>query len=224
MTSSGATITRKATWAATTILEPGRHLLVANAAGIHAAVADATYTGGLAATGGALVLRPIGGAPVDAVGWGDASSAFVEGLAAPAPAGGSSIERLPGGTLGNGTDTNDNAADFAVQVGANAAEPRAPPDADAGCPSGPTPTPLDLARRRHPHRRRPDADTDTGPRPADPDVRRRRRPDAAPTPTPTPTPTRCRRRRRRRRRPDADRRHRRARAARRIDRRPCAAR
>ena len=84
--------------------------------GIHAAIADATYSGGFAATGGAVVLRPIGGEPVDAVGWGDATSAFVEGVAAPAPASGSSIERLPGGSLGNGTDTNDNASDFVVRT------------------------------------------------------------------------------------------------------------
>ena len=35
-TSTGSTVTRKATWAASTDLDPGRHLLIANAAGIHA--------------------------------------------------------------------------------------------------------------------------------------------------------------------------------------------
>ena len=84
VTASGATVTRKASWAGTTILEPGRHLLLANALGSWATVADATYSGGLAGTGGALVVRPIGGAPIDAVGWGDATNAFVEGSAAPA--------------------------------------------------------------------------------------------------------------------------------------------
>ena len=48
------------------------------------AAADATYSGGLAATGGAIVLRRADGQVVDAVGWGDASSGFVEGIAAPA--------------------------------------------------------------------------------------------------------------------------------------------
>jgi len=52
-TSTGSTITRKATWAASAILDPGRHLLIANAAGIHASFADATYASGFAATGGA---------------------------------------------------------------------------------------------------------------------------------------------------------------------------
>ena len=77
-TSTGSTITRKATWAASTILDPGRHLLIANAAGIYAPIADATYASGFAATGGAVALRPVGGSPVDTVAWGDATNAFVE--------------------------------------------------------------------------------------------------------------------------------------------------
>src|SRR4029450_3342359 len=40
VTSSGSTVTRKASWASATILEPGRHLLIANTAGIQAAIAD----------------------------------------------------------------------------------------------------------------------------------------------------------------------------------------
>ena len=79
VTSTGTTVTRKASWSSTTILEPGRHLLVANTAGIYASLADATYSGGFTATGGAIVLRAIGGAPNDAVGWGDATKAVVEG-------------------------------------------------------------------------------------------------------------------------------------------------
>ncbi|HTK44159.1 MAG TPA: lamin tail domain-containing protein, partial [Patescibacteria group bacterium] len=95
-TSSGSTVTRKASWSTPLLLEPGRHLFVANSAGIYAGLADATYSGGLAATGGAIVLRVIGGATIDAVGWGDATNAFVEGSAMAAPAAGASIERKPG--------------------------------------------------------------------------------------------------------------------------------
>src|SRR6266478_3548201 len=58
-------------WPTSTLLEAGRHVLIANSTGIYAATADATYGGGFAAAGGALVLRPIGGTPIDAVGWGD---------------------------------------------------------------------------------------------------------------------------------------------------------
>jgi outer membrane biosynthesis protein TonB len=183
VTSTGSTVTRKATWAASRILDPGRHLLVANAAGVHAGSADATYSGGFAATGGAVVLRPVGGTPIDAVAWGDATSAFVEGTAAPAPAAGSSIERRPGSASGNGTDTNDNAADF--QVGTPnpqnlAAAPTPDPDASPG-PSptvAPTPTPTPtptIAPTPTPTVAPTDAPTPT--------------PTMEPTPTPTPTPT-----------------------------------
>src|SRR6478672_11575428 len=106
-TSSGSTVTRKTTWAASVVLDPGHRFLLVNGAGAYAGMGDATYTGGFAATGGAVALRVVGGAVVDSVGWGDASSGFVEGTVAPAPAAASSLERRPGGALGNGTDTND---------------------------------------------------------------------------------------------------------------------
>ncbi len=127
VTSSGSTVTAKASWTATRLLEPGRHLLIANAAGAYASIADATYTGGFAATGGAVVLRAAGGTPVDALGWGDATNAFVEGTAAPAPPAGSSVERLPGGAAGNGTDTNDNALDWIIQASPAPQNLEAPP-------------------------------------------------------------------------------------------------
>jgi len=82
VTASGGTVTRKAAWTAPLLLEPGRHLVIANGSGVFASIADATYSGGFAATGGAIVLRVVGGAPVDALGWGDATNAFVEGSVA----------------------------------------------------------------------------------------------------------------------------------------------
>ena len=166
-TSTGSTVTRKATWTASRPLEPGRHLLIANAAGIHAGLADATYTGGFAATGGAIVLRPVGGTPIDAVAWGDASSAFVEGGAAPAPAAGSSLERRPGGPAGNGADTNDNAADFVVSV-PSPQNLASAPTPDPGATPSPAPSPTVT--------------------PA-PTVVPTPSPTAVPTPTPTATPT-----------------------------------
>jgi len=173
VTSTGSTVTRKATWAASRILDPGRHLLVANAAGIHAGSADATYSGGFAATGGAIVLRPVGGTPIDAVAWGDATSAFVEGTAAPAPAAGSSIERRPGGAGGNGTDTNDNAADFQVAT-PNPQNVASAPTPDPGASPSPSPTV---------------APTPTAAPTATPTAAPTATPTIAPTPTPTPTPT-----------------------------------
>ena len=173
-TSTGSTVTRKATWAASRILDPGRHLLLANAAGIHAGIGDATYSGGFAAAGGAVVLRPIGGSPIDAVAWGDATNGFVEGVAAPAPAAGSSIERQPGGASGNGTDTNVNAADFRIAAPSpqNLASPQTP---DPSASPSPSPTVV------------PSAD----PGPSGPPVTPTPQPSAsiAPTPTPTPVPT-----------------------------------
>src|SRR5512144_2033233 len=81
-TSSGSTVTRKATWASSLVLAPGQRLLLANASGSYASLADATYSGGTAATGGAVALRIVGGSVLDAVGWGDATNGFVEGAAA----------------------------------------------------------------------------------------------------------------------------------------------
>jgi hypothetical protein len=60
VTASGTTITRKATWASPAILDPGRRTLVVNSAGAFVSIGDAAYTGGLAATGGAMVLRVVG--------------------------------------------------------------------------------------------------------------------------------------------------------------------
>ncbi len=140
-TSSGGTVTRKATWAASTMLPPGRRFLLANAAGTVAGLADATYSGGFAATGGAVVLRVVGGAAIDAIGWGDATNTFVEGTAASAPPAGSSIERAPGGAAGNGRDTNDNASDWFVQGSPSPQGLAAAPVPTAGPSATATPTP-----------------------------------------------------------------------------------
>jgi hypothetical protein len=115
VTATGTTTTRKAGFAAPLILMHGQHLLVANAAGIYGPLADATYSGGLAADGGAVALRRADGYVIDAVGWGTATNAYVEGAVAPAPPAKSSLERRPGGSGGNDQDTNDNFADWIVQ-------------------------------------------------------------------------------------------------------------
>ena len=217
-TASGSTVTRKATWTAATILGPGKRILIANAAGVFAAVADVTYSSGFAATGGAIALRVVGGATVDAVGWGDATSSFVEGTAAAAPPAGSSLERAPGGLAGNGTDTNDNLSDWFVQgapspqgLSAPAVPARgrrrrptrpravAQPDGraitDAVGDAGSDAVRDSRCRHRHRRRRRRDSDADAHPD-ADPDAdaharprRRRRRPRRRRRRPPTPTPT-----------------------------------
>ncbi len=139
-TSTGSTVTRKGTWTSSLVLDPGRRALLVNGSGAYAGVGDLVYTGGFAATGGAIALRVVGGAVVDSVGWGDASSGFVEGLAAAAPTAGSSLERRPGGSAGNGLDTNDNATDFVVNGTPGPQSLAAPP-----VPSSPTATPTPTA-------------------------------------------------------------------------------
>ena len=165
VTATGATISRRAAWAVGAPNVPaGGHVLIANEAGIFAAVADATYATGMAATGGSVAIRILGAVTaIDAAGWGTAASAWMEGTAAPAPAVGSSIERLPGGAAGSGQDSGDNAVDFAVRLVPDPQNLASPPTPDPGSPPPPTPAPTSIPT--------------PGPEPT-----------VAPTPTPMPGP------------------------------------
>ncbi len=74
---------------------------------------DASFTSGLAATGGTIRILDGSGETVDALAWGGAYCG--RGTAALAPAAGQSLERRPGADIengGNAYDTGDNAADF----------------------------------------------------------------------------------------------------------------
>ncbi|MEP6638570.1 MAG: lamin tail domain-containing protein [Chloroflexota bacterium] len=179
-TSSGSTVTRKATWAGATVLAPGQRLLIANAAGVYAAIADVTYAGGFAATGGALAIRVVGGATVVAAGWGDATNGFVEGTAASSPPAGSSLERAPGGAAGNGVDTNDNSSDWFVQAAPGPQGLGAPPVPEPR-PSG---TPLPSATPAPTATPTPAPSATPVPTPSSTGT-----PTPTPTPTPSPTPT-----------------------------------
>jgi hypothetical protein len=119
VTASGGTITRKATWASGGPSVPaGAHVLLANAAGIFASIADVTYVNGLAATGGSVAIRILGASSaIDAAGWGNATNTWLEGSPAVAAAAGHSIERLPGGSGGSGQDSDQNSVDF-VEIAA----------------------------------------------------------------------------------------------------------
>jgi uncharacterized protein YdeI (BOF family) len=176
-TASGSTVTRKAVWDVGTVLLPGRRYLLANAAGIHLALGDATYTGGFAATSGALALRVVGGTVIDAIGWGDAVNPFVEGTAAAAPPAGSSAERRPGGAAGNGVDTNQNDADWFTQANPSPqglTSPPVPGPSPSPTPGGtPTPTPVPTPNPT------PTPVPTPGPTPT---------PSPLPSPTPTPSP------------------------------------
>ncbi|MDH4334888.1 MAG: lamin tail domain-containing protein, partial [Chloroflexota bacterium] len=200
VTASGATITRKASWAVGAPVVPsGAHLLAANEAGIFAVLADVTYANGLSASGGSIALRIQGAASaIDAVGWGTAASTWLEMRPAPAPAAGSSLERLPGGPAGSTQDIDDNLADFAIRPvpdpqnsvseavpGPTATSSPSPPDSvsDAPTPSG-DPTPSEAATVT------PDPiPTDTFLMTASPSSTPTATPTATSTPAPTPSPT-----------------------------------
>lgn len=117
VSAGGGTVSRKATWeAGAAPIPPGAHLLVANAAGIFAPIADVLYANGLSADGGSMALRIADStSAIDAVGWGSAANGWLEGVPAPAPPAGSSLERLPGGLDGSGRDTDDNLLDFSIR-------------------------------------------------------------------------------------------------------------
>ncbi len=174
VTASGGTITRKAAWAAgAPELRSGAHLLIANEAGIYAGIADATYSGGLAGTGGSVAVRIQGASSaVDAVGWGTATSTWLEGTPAPAVPAGTSLERLLGGGDGSFQDTDDNLVDFvarAVPDPQNSASAPIPPPTP-----NPTPTPSES----------PTATSTPTPSPTGTPV-----PTSPPSPIPTATPT-----------------------------------
>ncbi|HYK95551.1 MAG TPA: lamin tail domain-containing protein [Candidatus Dormibacteraeota bacterium] len=203
-TSTGSTVTRKASWSTSLVLGTGRHLLIANTSGIFAALADATYSGGFAATGGTIVLRVVGGAPVDAVGWGDATNAFVEGATIGAPAANASVERKPGGVSGNTIDSNSNSADWFAQATPNPQSLAAPPvpAPNASPTAAPTPTPAPTAAPTDspapsatPSATATPADTPAPTSTVEPtpvataEPTPRATPEPTPTSAPTPTPT-----------------------------------
>jgi hypothetical protein len=96
-----------------TTLAAGAFYLFGGAGYAGGPAADQSFSTGLAATGGGVGVRNTDGALVDSVGWGTATNILVEGAAATAPpataAPGTSAARMP-----DGHDTNDNAADFAL--------------------------------------------------------------------------------------------------------------
>ena len=147
VSATGTTVSRRAAWdLGAAEMPPGSHLLVAHELGAFAPIADALYSSGMAATGGSVALRIQGAAAaIDALGWGTATSTWLEGTPAPPAPAGSSLERLPGGPAGSTEDTDDNAADFAVRATPdpqNSGSPPVPdPDAPSPTPSPPSPTP-----------------------------------------------------------------------------------
>jgi hypothetical protein len=96
-----------------TMLPPGAFYLLGGSGYAGAKTPNQSFTAALAATAGGIGVRDATGKLLDSVGYGTATNALVETRPATAPpataAPGSSDIRLP-----DGTDTNDNGADFAV--------------------------------------------------------------------------------------------------------------
>jgi uncharacterized repeat protein (TIGR01451 family) len=128
---NSGTISDRLTITAGIILSPGCHYLFANAGASGysgAAPADQLYGTGIADDGGLAITSSNGTRIIDAVGM-SAGSALKEGsflvpLTVNADHG---YERKPGGSFGNGVDTNQNAADFLLTG------PSSPQNASTGC-------------------------------------------------------------------------------------------
>ncbi|MGI9065958.1 MAG: lamin tail domain-containing protein, partial [Pyrinomonadaceae bacterium] len=118
---SAGGVSDRITIPAGTTLPSGRHYLIANNTvntGYGGAVAaNQTYTTGIADDGGIAIAGSNGTTIIDSVGM-SSGSAYKEGtpLAPLTNNANQSYERKPGGASGNGTDTNNNAADFLLNA------------------------------------------------------------------------------------------------------------
>jgi predicted extracellular nuclease len=134
--SNAGAIGDRATLPAGASIGPGCYYLLTNSAGYGGSVVgDATYSTGISDDGG-LALTKADNTIIDAVGL-SAGSAFKEGT--PLTSLGSTnadkgYERKPGGAAGNGTDTDDNSADFLL------ADPTHPRNSASACVTGGGPT------------------------------------------------------------------------------------
>ena len=186
VTASGLTITRKQLWTSV-VMPPHTRLLIANAAGAYLAVADGSFSnGGFSTTGGTLALRVVStGHVIDSLSWGSAASSFVESTPGQAPPTSSSLEREPGGLLGNAVDSNDNSADTRLEASPVPHNLAAGPAPSATPSPGPTATPAATASSQPTPAVEPTAQPEptATPAPGTPE------PTAAPEPTPTPQPT-----------------------------------
>ena len=122
-------ISDRVTITAGTTLGSGCHYLVANTSYTGLVAANQTYGTGIADDGGIAITRANGTTIIDQVGM-SAGSAYKEGtpLAPLTNNVEQSYEREPGGAFGNGTDTNDNSADFLLNPSSSN-----PQNSSSGC-------------------------------------------------------------------------------------------
>ncbi len=105
-------------------MAPGAFYLFGGSGYAGAKIPNQAFSAGIAATAGGVGVRNAAGTLVDSVGYGTATNMLVETRPAPAPpttaAPGSSDIRLP-----DGTDTNDNGADFTITAAPTPGAPNA---------------------------------------------------------------------------------------------------
>jgi uncharacterized repeat protein (TIGR01451 family) len=126
---NAGTLTTRATITAGTTLGPGCHYLFAPTTFTGGVTANQTFTNGITDDGGVAITRSDLVTIIDAAGM-NSGSAYKEGttLAPLAGTTNQSYERKPGGASGNGTDTNNNASDFMLNV--NTSNPQ---NSSSGC-------------------------------------------------------------------------------------------
>ena len=120
---SSGTISDRVTITAGATLGPGCHYLLANGSSrgySGTTPPDQTYNVGITDNGGIAITGSNGTSVIDAVGM-SGGSAFNEGnmLTPLSGTADQSYERKPGGSFGNGVDTNDNAGDFTLTTPSN---------------------------------------------------------------------------------------------------------
>jgi uncharacterized repeat protein (TIGR01451 family) len=101
-------------WESQNLIPPRGHYLLGRSGQEFGLAIDAEFGQSLVLPKGGLQLRNSVGMITDTLGWGNAPESYTEGVPAPAMQNGFSLERTPGGELGNGEDTNDNASDFTL--------------------------------------------------------------------------------------------------------------
>jgi phosphatidylserine/phosphatidylglycerophosphate/cardiolipin synthase-like enzyme/plastocyanin len=134
--SASGSIGSRYTWSEDAFIPPHGHYLLVNSTAYDGSVpGDVSYSTGLADNGAIAIVRLSDDEIVDSVGWGDVDPTvvtYVETASAPGPGAEQSIERLPGGEAGNGQDTHDNSADFAVIDPPNPQNTDSPPTPAVG--------------------------------------------------------------------------------------------
>jgi predicted extracellular nuclease len=116
-------------WEQSTLLPAHGHLLLVRQGEDVGRPPDAVFSQAINTSNGGLALVSPQGARVDSVGWGDAPASMTEGLPAQSLRNDESLERMPGADLGNGSDTQNNQADFAISTAPdpqNTGDPTAP--------------------------------------------------------------------------------------------------